>query len=117
MLGECQHTKISTFLLSGRFACALMIFFSVPRGYSVCGIFVAGRGFTACASVKRFVSCCGMAVGVDVGVDVAGRARRVHWAGLAGRCAVSHVHTYKGHRACPPLPLKLHSYILIGRLL
>lgn len=83
MLGECQHTKISTFLLSGRFACALMIFFSVPRGYSVCGIFVAGRGFTACASVKRFVSCCGMAVGVDVGVDVAGRAR----GGLAGaRC-------------------------------
>ena len=79
-----------------------MIFFSVPRGYSVCGISAIGGGVyggvCACVLVRRLVCCvyCGVDVsgGVGVGVDVAGRARRVHWAGLAGRCAVSHVHTY-----------------------
>lgn len=39
---------------------------------------------------------------------------RVEFTGLAGRCAVSHVHTYSIVPAHPSLPLKLHDDILIA---
>lgn len=90
--GGALRTKMSTFLLSGRLACALMIFFSVPRGYSVCGISAIGVGFTAvlcaCAPVRRLVCSVVLCCGVDAGVDVVGRARRVHLAGA--RCHMFH---------------------------